>query len=199
MKDLDSKIIIKAKIGDEQAIYQVLHFYKKLVDIKSKHFFLIGGDRDDICQEGMIGLLKAVKSYNIDKISSFKQFASICIQRQMISAITKANSKKNNFVNNAIDSSVNSKEEYIELYEKDQHNPEDSLLSKEKIKLLSLFLKLNLSEFEFNVYKLMLKEMDYKEISTKMDKNVKQIDNAIQRIRKKGLEWLNGVKYEKDI
>lgn len=199
MKDVDSKIIIKAKKGDEQSIYQVLTFYKNLVDIKSKHFFLIGGDRDDICQEGMIGLLKAVKSYNPDKISSFKQFASICIQRQMISAITKANSQKNNFVNNAIDSSVNSKEEHIELYEKDQHNPEDSLLSKEKIKLLSLFLRLNLSEFEFNVYKLMLKEMDYKEISAKMDKNVKQIDNAIQRIRKKGLEWLNGEKYEKAI
>lgn len=181
MVDVSHEIISKAKSGDENAMNDVLTIYKNIIGNKAKHFFIIGAEKEDVFQEGMIGLLKAIKHYDKDKVASFKSFATLCIQRQVITAIKKANAQKHNLVNNAVsidDDFLNSNED-----------PEEMFISKENAKSLEVFLNNNLSAFEQEVYKLMLKEFDYKEIAEKMNKEPKAVDNAIQRIRRKGSLW----------
>ena len=194
--DLEEKILEKAKHGSETDLTKVLDTYKGFVYLKAKDFFIVGADKEDVVQEGMIGLLKAIRSYDKNKITSFKNFANLCIKRQIITAIKRSQCRKNMASNNTLDiSSFISLEESANLQAKSfsylYTNPEDMCMSKEDIKSLSSFLKINLSEFEQEVFDYLIKGLDYRDIAKKMDKKLKAVDNAIQRIRRKSEIWLS--------
>ena len=193
MREVDESTIDKARMGDDVAINEICAAYKDFVYLKSRHFFIMGGDRDDVVQEGMVGLLKAIRNYDRQRLASFKSFATLCIQRQVITAIKKANAQKHTAANTSLDFDglkVMGETNFKGLSAYAHHNPENLFLSKEDISLLSSFLKMNLSEFEFKVFEYMAAEYDYKYISGKLGKSLKSIDNAMQRIRRKGIAWL---------
>tara|TARA_B100000989_G_C19405276_1_gene411845 strand:- start:255 stop:875 length:621 start_codon:yes stop_codon:yes gene_type:complete len=183
---LDDEILDRAKKGDEDAISHILSIYKDLIRIKFRHLFIVGADREDVFQEGMIGLMKAIKHYDENRVSSFRAFADLCIQRQVITAIKRANAQKHNIANNAETTDVT--EAVI------SENPERIFLSKEADESLSSFLNKNLSKFEFSVYQLLIQGYEYREIAIKLEKGPKSVDNAIQRIRKKGSSWLDSLR-----
>ncbi|BDU51163.1 sigma-70 family RNA polymerase sigma factor [Haliovirga abyssi] len=196
IKDLDEKLIEEAKSGNEDAVNEIFTEYKDFVYIKSKNYFLIGADHEDLIQEGMIGLLKAIRGYDSNKLASFKTFASICIKRQLISAIKSSNTKKNKALNKVVNDYVDDNydsSKYLESYI--IYNPEEIYISREQIEGLKSYLKKNLSKFEYNVFKKMMCGESYTEIAETMDKKTKAIDNAMQRIKRKSEYWLE--KYKK--
>ncbi len=182
--DIDHETIIAAKSGDSDAINKIFNVYKYLIKMKSKQFFIIGADKEDVYQEAMIGLLKAIRSYESNKDSSFRTFASLCMQRQIITAVKTAHTKKHNLLKN------DPIEDEAKMEEEGAVSPEDLFMSKELSESLNSFMLDNLSKLEIKVYKLLIKGYDYQEISKKLKMPTKSADNAIQRIRKKGDAWL---------
>ncbi len=200
VKDIDDEIIDNAQLGDTEAINSIFEEYENFVFLKAKNYFLMGADREDLIQEGMIGLLKAIRGYDKDKLASFKTFASICIKRQLITAIKSANSQKNMALNTAIGITGESEEGREVPYTKGlesyiSYSPEELYLTKEQIDGLKDYLNNNLSSFETIVFKCMVSGLTYKDIAKKLDKKVKSVDNAIQRIKRKSEMWI--VEYKK--
>jgi RNA polymerase sporulation-specific sigma factor len=165
--------------------------YKPLVRAKARSYFLVGADREDIVQEGMIGLFKAVRDYKPEKQIPFKAFADICITRQVITAVKAATRQKHIPLNSYV--SLNKKvfdedsDKYlIEVIEEASvTNPEELLISKEEICFIeSLVIEL-LSPFEKEVLRKYLSGITYQEIAKQLNKPVKSIDNALQRLKKK--------------
>ncbi len=195
VKDIDDEIIDNAQLGDTEAINSIFEEYENFVFLKAKNYFLMGADREDLIQEGMIGLLKAIRGYDKDKLASFKTFASICIKRQLITAIKSANSQKNMALNTAIGITGESEEGREVPYTKGlesyiSYSPEELYLTKEQIDGLKDYLNNNLSSFETIVFKCMVSGLTYKDIAKKLDKKVKSVDNAIQRIKRKSEMWI---------
>lgn len=195
VKDIDDEIIDNAQLGDTEAINSIFEEYENFVFLKAKNYFLMGADREDLIQEGMIGLLKAIRGYDKDKLASFKTFASICIKRQLITAIKSANSQKNMALNTAIGITGESEEGREVPYSKGlesyiSYSPEELYLTKEQIDGLKDYLNNNLSSFETTVFKCMVSGLTYKDIAKKLDKKVKSVDNAIQRIKRKSEMWI---------
>lgn len=199
-QELDEKLIEDAKAGDEEAVGKIFNKYKNFVFLKSRNYFLMGAEREDLIQEGMIGLLKAIRGYDKNRLASFKTFASICIKRQLITAIKSANSQKNIALNTAVDmlGPCGDKEDGKEMcyYTKGlesyvSYSPEELYITKEQIEGLRGYLKDNLSGFEFEVFNFMVNGMTYKDIAEKLEKKVKSVDNAIQRIKRKSEFWLD--------
>ena len=166
----DEELIDMYRAGDEQAIEYIFERYKYIVRKKAKAMFLAGGDSDDLIQEGMIGLYKAVRDYDKQKDASFMTFAGMCINRQILNAVTASNRKKNTPLNT-----------YVSFDE--PVNPEDD--SQVKAESLEDKLYSVLSDFEKNVLELYMSGKDYIAIAQMLDKPPKSIDNAIQRIRNK--------------
>ncbi len=192
---ITDEILVEAQSGDQEAVRKVFDYYRNFVFLKAKNYFLIGADRDDLIQEGMIGLLKAIKAYDVDKAASFKTFATICIKRQLITAIKSANSQKNYALNSSVGIYGDSNEDREVPYAKGlqsyiSYNPEEMYLTKEQLTGLKDYLHDSLSEFENEVFQYMLLGHTYKEIAKKLDKKVKSVDNAIQRIKRKSEAWL---------
>lgn len=192
---ITDEILTEAQNGDQEAVRKVFDYYKNFVFLKAKNYFLIGADRDDLVQEGMIGLLKAIRAYDTEKAASFKTFATICIKRQLITAIKSANSQKNFALNSSVGIYNDSNEDREVPYARGlesyvTYNPEEVYLTKEQITGLKEHLQSTLSEFENEVFQYMLLGHTYKEISRKLDKKVKSVDNAIQRIKRKSEAWL---------
>jgi len=194
---VEEKLLEDAKSGDEEAVGKIFDKYKNFVFLKARNYFLMGAEKEDLIQEGMIGLLKAIRGYDKNKLASFKTFASICIKRQLITAIKTANSQKNMALNFAVgimgDKNDNNKE--ILSYTKGLesyicYSPEDLYLTKEQIEGLRDYLKLNLSSFEYRVFNYMVTGLTYKDIARKLEKKIKSVDNAIQRIKRKSESWL---------
>jgi RNA polymerase sporulation-specific sigma factor len=198
--EVTDEILEEAKGGDEEAVGLVIENYKGFVVMNAKNYFLLGAEKDDLIQEGMIGLLKAIRAYDIDKAASFKTFATICIKRQIITAIKKANSNKNKALNTSIGIENENKEtnrevEYFRgLTSYQSYNPEELALSKEQVNGLKKYLEEKLSLLETEVFKYMVKGYPYKEIAEMMGEKVKAVDNAIQRIKRKSEMWLNSYK-----
>ena len=199
-QEIDEKLLEEAKAGDEEAVSKIFNKYKNFVFLKSRNYFLMGAEREDLIQEGMIGLLKAIRGYDKNKLASFKTFASICIKRQLITAIKSANSQKNIALNTAVDmlATCNEREDGKEVggyYMKGlesyiSYNPEELYITKEQIEGLRDYLKDSLSGFEFEVFNHMVNGLTYKDIAEKLEKKVKSVDNAIQRIKRKSESWL---------
>lgn len=199
VNDIDNEIINMAQLGNTEAINTIFEKYENFVFLKAKNYFLMGADREDLIQEGMIGLLKAIRGYDKNRLASFKTFASICIKRQLITAIKSANSQKNMALNTAVGISGESDESKEVMYVKGlesyiSYNPEELYLTKEQIDGLKSYLEKNLSTFETVVFRCMVSGLTYKDIAKRLDKKVKSVDNAIQRIKRKSEMWINEYK-----
>ena len=191
----DEEIISYIKQGDEQALAYLLNKYRELVNIKISKFYMVGGERDDILQEGMIGLFKAIKNFDSEKQSSFKTFANICIERQLITAIKTSNRQKHIPLNSYISlntSAYDNDEESAELIDTfNSHlieDPLDTIMKKEYYEEVFNSLDKHLSKFERSVLNRFIKGESYVKIAEKLEAPVKSVDNAIQRIRKKAIK-----------
>lgn len=199
IRDIDEKIIHEAQHGNSEAITQIFEEYENFVFLKAKNYFLMGADKEDLIQEGMIGLLKAIRGYDKEKLASFKTFASICIKRQLITAIKSANSQKNMALNTAVGITSESDDSKELVYTKGlesyvSYSPEELYLTKEQLSGLKDYLESNLSSFETIVFNMMVNGDTYKDIAVKLDKKVKSVDNAIQRIKRKSEMWISDYK-----
>lgn len=189
------EVVDKAQSGDEAAMEYVLAEYKGLVRVLSRSLFLMDGDEDDLIQEGMIGLYKAVVSYDPEKGASFDTFASQCINRQLYSAVKKSNRKKNMPLNSYISIDAGAGEQHGErgeqipvldrMPEATLQSPEDIVIDREEAGNIERRLYSRLSGMEQQVLSLFLQGMTYQEIAAELRKTPKAIDNALQRIKMK--------------
>lgn len=191
----DEEIIALIQKGDSFAMDYMLTKYKNLVKNKAKALFLIGGDKEDLIQEGMIGLYKAIRDYNAQKDNSFHSFADLCISRQIYTAIKASNRKKNIPLNTYVSLYAPAYSENTDLDDKETladvmsenkiSNPEELIIDKESTSMLEYELVRHLSQFEKAVLDLYLHDYSYLQIADKLKKEPKSIDNALQRIRLK--------------
>lgn len=185
----DEQLIRKLREGDSKIMDFILDKYKPLVRKKSNAMYLIGGDTDDLIQEGMIGLFKAIRDYDESKEASFYHFAELCINRQIYSAIEASNRKKHAPLNSYISFYSDSNEDGVaveDLLGADfLSNPEEVVIAQESQEILLHKLRAKLSKFEQNVLDDYLSGMNYQQIAEKMGKSPKAIDNALQRIKGK--------------
>lgn len=185
----DEQLIRKLREGDSKIMDFILDKYKPLVRKKSNAMYLIGGDTDDLIQEGMIGLFKAIRDYDESKEASFYHFAELCINRQIYSAIEASNRKKHAPLNSYISFYSDSSEDGVaveDLLGADfLSNPEEVVIAQESQEILLQKLRAKLSKFEQNVLDDYLSGMNYQQIAEKMGKSPKAIDNALQRIKGK--------------
>ena len=188
----DEELIGTYRKGSLDAMTDLIIRYKPLVKNRARLFYLEGGDREDLLQEGMIGLFKAIKEYDAEKEASFATFARLCITRQMLSAIEAAGRKKHMLLNESLS---------IEQLDEGQiadrvgvaDGPEKIFFEQEDSKLLMENINRNLSKMEKQVLDLYISGMDYLEIADMMGKSGKSIDNALQRIRNKIKKLLTGI------
>lgn len=186
----DEELVRIAQAGDDAVQDYLLDKYKSLVRAKSRAYFLIGADSEDIIQEGMIGLYKAVRDFNGEKNTSFRSFAELCVNRQMITAIKAATRQKHQPLNSYI--SLNkpvyedeTEQTYMDLLQEGAFlNPETLLIGQENRNFLEDQLVKHLSGFETRVLMLYLQGRSYFEIARTLKKPEKSIDNALQRIKK---------------
>lgn len=188
----DEELIAHFRDGDDAVMDFILEKYKKTVINKAKTLYLMGGDEDDLIQEGMIGLFKAVMDYKDDRDASFNTFANLCISRQMYKAIQSASRKKNQPLNSYVSFYENGIDEIENYMEKGEggnqglnQNPEHMLIDQENEASLKANIAKTLSALEQRVMDLYIEGNDYKSIALKLGKSPKSIDNTIQRIKNK--------------
>lgn len=192
----DEQIVSLIKQGDEKALSYLLEKYKNLVNIKVGKYFIIGAEREDIVQEGMIGLFKAIKNFDVEKQNTFKSFANICIERQLITAIKSSNRQKHMPLNSylslntaAYDNNEEDSVEFIDTFDsKTIEDPLETVMKKEYYTEVENAVNKSLSKFEKQVLDRFIKGESYLTIAQKLDSPVKSVDNAIQRIRKKAIK-----------
>ena len=190
MKDED--LIRKIKSGDNDALDYILNKYQEVVNMKVSRYFIIGAEKEDIIQEGLIGLYKAIKSFDPEKQNSFKSFANLCIERQLITAIKSSNRQKHMPLNSYLSldmSAYDNEDDDTSIYDIFDANiiedPLDTITKKEYYKSVEDIIDKSLSIFEKNVLNELVNGSSYTAIAQKLDSPVKSVDNAIQRIRKK--------------
>ena len=194
----DETLVELLREGDMAAEEQLYARYKQVVRSKARPYFLVGADREDIIQEGMIGLYKAVCDYSAEKLSSFRAFADLCITRQILSAIKGATRKKhmplNTYVSfNSAAYPGDSERPLIDMLES-RHisDPEEALIGRENHEALAAGIERALSSLEKSALQLYLQGYSYQQIATSLHRSVKSVDNAIQRVKKKLEEHLRG-------
>lgn len=188
---LDEDIVEFAKEGDAIALEYLINKYKNFVRAKARSYFLIGADREDIIQEGMIGLYKAIRDFRQDKLSSFRAFAELCITRQIITAIKTATRQKHIPLNSYV--SLNKP-----IYDEDSDrtlldvisgtkitDPEELIISREEFDDIEEKMGEILSSLEWKVLMSYLEGKSYQEIAVDLKRHVKSIDNALQRVKRK--------------
>lgn len=192
------EILVKgAKEGDSKCMEMLINRYKKFIQLKSKSYFLIGADKDDIYQEGLIGLYKAVRDYNTDKLSTFKSFAELCITRQIITAIKAATRQKHIPLNTYV--SLNkpvydgeSDKTLLDVMESLKiSDPEEMFVDREQINEIEQHVLENLSKYEKVVLHYYIIGRTYQQIAFLLNRQPKSIDNAIQRIKRKLVKCLD--------
>ena len=199
----DEQIIRFIEDGDQDAVDFLMNKYKDIVRKKAKALFLIGGEKEDLIQEGMIGLYKAIRDYQSEKDNSFYTFADLCISRQIYSAINASQRKKNLPLNTYISlyTPVNGKNEENDetpnlvdtmLHDREQ-NPESLVIDRENTSLIEDKLFQRLSPLEKQVLELYMADLKYVAIAKRLNKEPKSIDNALQRIKTKLTQVLKEV------
>ena len=187
----DEEIALLAQQPDGAALEYLLNKYKNFVRSRARSYFLIGADHEDIVQEGMIGLYKAIRDYKTDKLASFRAFAELCVTRQIITAIKTATRQKhiplNSYVslNKPIYDDEHDRTLLDVISEEIQSNPEELLISQEDLTLIEGRIGEMLSPLEKQVLLRYLDGKSYQEISEELGRHVKSIDNALQRIKRK--------------
>lgn len=191
----DEELIFRFKQGETEILDYLMEKYKNMVRKKARAMFLIGGDNDDLIQEGMIGLFKAVRDYQPEKEASFQTFARICVDRQIYNAIQNSNRQKHQPLNSYISLSQEDGENEEHLPDMWVENPESIIIDQENVRDLKQEITCTLSPMENQVLDYYLDGNGYTEIAKIMGKIPKSIDNALQRIRGKIKEQLE--KYRK--
>ena len=188
----DEELIERLRDGEEPITEYIMNKYKNLVRSKAKSMYILGADSEDLIQEGMIGLFKAVRDFRSERGGSFAGFADLCISRQMYTAVEASERKKHIPLNSYISlysGTVGSREHAVPLQDvlpdHKEINPEEMVIDRETQEQMHKELKKNLSRFETRVLGAYLEGMDYREIAEKMGKKPKAIDNALQRIKRK--------------
>lgn len=187
----ENEIIQRAQNGDKEAEQWLLQKYRKNVLIRARSYYLVGGDNEDVIQEGMIGLLKAVWDYRDDREARFSTFANLCIERQIQTAISSANRQKHLPLNNSVSiySSISPEEPKIiimdQLMAQNTAEPGVRLIKKEELQQMIEEVRRELSSFEKNVLSYYINGASYHEISLALACGNKSVDNALQRIKKK--------------
>lgn len=193
--DKDEDLINRIKSGDNDALEFLLNKYKETVNMKVSRYFIIGAEKEDIIQEGLIGLYKAIKGYDTKKQNSFKSFANLCIERQLITAIKSSNRQKHMPLNSYLSlnmSAYDDAEDDTSVFEVFDANviedPLDTITKREYYKSIEDVIEKSLSPFERQVLTELVNGNSYTKIAKKLDSPVKSVDNAIQRIRKKTIK-----------
>ena len=187
----DEELIEQINNGNQEATEILLKRYKELVTMKVSRYFIVGAEKEDIFQEGMIGLYKAIKCFNKEKQKTFKSFANLCIERQLITAIKTSNRQKHQPLNSYVslnNTAYDEDEETTMLDVFDSNlveDPLDTITKKEYYSFVENKINTSLSDFEKQVLERYARGESYVTIAEKLDAPVKSIDNAIQRIRKK--------------
>lgn len=192
----DEEIVELAQLGNQFAIEFLVDKYKNFVRAKARAYFLIGADREDIIQEGMIGLFKAIRDYNGEKLTSFRAFAELCITRQIITAIKTATRQKHIPLNSYV--SLNkpvydeeSDRTLIDIITTNKiTNPEEIIISREEFIYIEKKMGEILSSLEWKVLMAYLEGKSYQEIALELKRHVKSIDNALQRVKRKLEKYL---------
>lgn len=187
----DEELLERLRMGEQAIMDYLLEKYKRLVKNKAKSMYILGADREDLIQEGMIGLFKAIRNYDFGRDASFYTFADLCVSRQMYSAIRASNCQKHLSLNTYI--SLNSAppggEEDLELADVvtagEDTNPESLFLDKERVAYLEQRIEEELSDFEKQVLDLYLTGMSYSRIAGVLGRDEKSTDNALQRLKAK--------------
>ena len=197
----DEEVVLLAQSGDTLATERIMNKYSDVVRRRARTYFLVGADREDVIQEGMIGLFKAVRDFAPDKQSGFKAFAELCITRQIITAIKTATRQKHMPLNTYI--SLN-RPLYDEEYEttlmdvlgedKSTANPEEIMINREQFEDIHLKMDEILSAFECRVLSLYLQGKSYQDIGSVLEREPKAIDNALQRIKRKLEKYIANIK-----
>ena len=188
---VDEDVVEYAREGDDAALEYLINKYKNFVRAKARSYFLIGADREDIIQEGMIGLYKAIRDFRLDKLSSFRAFAELCITRQIITAIKTATRQKHIPLNSYV--SLNKP-----IYDEDSDrtlldvlsgskitDPEELIISREEFDDIEEKMGEILSSLEWKVLMSYMEGKSYQEIAEDLHRHVKSIDNALQRVKRK--------------
>ncbi|MBC7076086.1 MAG: RNA polymerase sporulation sigma factor SigH [Syntrophomonadaceae bacterium] len=196
MEMCDEEIVELAQEGNRYATEFLVDKYKNFVRAKARSYFLIGADKEDIIQEGMIGLFKAIRDYKLDKLTSFRAFAELCITRQIITAIKTATRQKHIPLNSYV--SLNKP-----IYDEESDrtlmdvlstakitNPEEIVISREEFIFIEKKMGEILSSLEWKVLMAYLEGKSYQEISVELKRHVKSIDNALQRVKRKLEKYL---------
>lgn len=187
----DEQVAVLAQQGDGLALEYLLNKYKNFVRIKARSYFLVGADHEDIVQEGMIGLYKAVRDFNPEKLTSFRAFAELCITRQIITAIKTATRQKhiplNSYVslNKPLFDDESDRTLLDVIMEGKNTNPEDLVISQEDLNYIQDKMQEVLSPLEQQVLAAYLDGKSYQEIAENLNRHVKSIDNALQRVKRK--------------
>lgn len=187
----DEDIVESVRLGDSEALEYLIHKYRSFVRAKARSYFLIGADREDIIQEGMIGLYKSIRDFKGDKLSSFKAFAELCITRQIITAIKTATRQKHIPLNSyvSLDKPIYDEDSDRTLLDvicgSQVCDPEELIINQEEFSGLEDKMSEILSDLERKVLMLYLDGRSYQEISVDLKRHVKSIDNALQRVKRK--------------
>ena len=192
----DEELILRLRDGEGAITDYIMDKYKNLVRSKAKSMYILGADRDDLIQEGMIGLFKAVRDYDIGRDASFFTFAELCVSRQMYTAIQAAGRQKHTPLNTYISLYAGSADQDVDgrdgewelsgsLLSQPERNPEDLLIDRENVERLEKTIEKELSSFEKQVLDLYLTGMKYSQIARVLGRDEKSTDNALQRIKSK--------------
>lgn len=191
-KNTDEELMARLREGEQSIIDYIMDKYKNLVRKKAQSMYILGADSEDLIQEGMIGLFKAIRDYDCGRDASFFTFADLCVSRQMYTAIQAAKRQKHiplnsyiSFSNSVVDFEENSDSELGNVIQDRKMNPEELVIDKENVRCLEQLIEKELSEFEKQVLDLHLTGMSYTQIARVLNKDDKSTDNALQRIKTK--------------
>lgn len=196
----DEELILRLRDGDQRITEYIIEKYKDLVRRKSKSMYILGADHEDLLQEGMIGLFKAIRDYDAGRDASFGRFAELCVTRQIYTAVQSAGRKKHSFLNSYVSLYENQRKNgdeypklFQELVEGETRNPEELVIDQENLESLERMIEHELSDFEKQVLELCLTGMGYTEIARVLGKTDKATDNALQRIKTKIRKARSGI------
>jgi RNA polymerase sporulation-specific sigma factor len=201
----EEELVLCAQQGDDDALERLLYIYRGFIRYACQKYYLKDGDQQDLLQEATIGFLEAIKAYDYETKVKFRNFAYICIKRELDSAISRSNRKKRQILNNAIpiyayveeENSRYGSEYYTgeNLMRSTKDTPEEALIAREEVQELIGFLQKQLTNLELKVLFLRIEGLSYREITNTLEIQTKAVDNAIQRIRKKVmLAYMNNIK-----
>ncbi len=186
----DEELCKAAASGNLAAEEQLVKKYNRLVKVCSRPYFLAGGDSEDLIQEGMMGLLSAIRQYTPERDTAFKTYAELCIRNRLYTALKSATRQKHTPLNDYISFDSSQFDENQTRVSSFLRDPEELLIARERVDEIFSILHGSLSDFEAEVLNLYLEGLSYSEIALKVGKTQKSVDNAVQRIRKKLVQYL---------